>query len=290
MVSPGLLASVGKSGVISSTITSSGLELPVIGLGSWLTFDAGPVQSRRDNSRDVMRAFFELGGAMIDSSPMYASSQSVIGEGLSQIQQKQSLFSATKVWIPGRRPGIWQMEGALKLWGLDTFDLIYVHNLVDWDTHLPWLREWQSQGRVRHIGVTTSHGRRHPELLDVMSTQSMDFVQFTYNIQDREAEERLLPMAADKGLSVVINRPFKGGSLFRRVRRTPLPSWASEIDCQNWAQFYLKFIVSHPAVSCAIPATSRVEHLQENMGAMRGKLPSAEMRSEMIRYFETQTG
>ncbi len=287
IVSPGLLASVGKSRPISRAISSSGIELPVIGLGSWLTFDAGPVQSRRDNSRDVMQAFFELGGAMIDSSPMYASSQSVIGEGLSKIQQKQKLFSATKVWIPGRRPGIWQMEGALELWGLDSFDLIYVHNLVDWDTHLPWLREWQSRGRVRHIGVTTSHGRRHQELLDLISTQPMDFVQFTYNIQDREAEDRLLPFAADQGLGVVINRPFKGGSLFRKVRGTPLPGWASEIDCQNWAQFFLKFIVSHPAVSCAIPATSRVEHLQENMGALHGRLPGPSMRDRMSAHFDS---
>jgi aryl-alcohol dehydrogenase-like predicted oxidoreductase len=142
---------------------------------------------------------------------------------------------------------------------------------------------------VKHIGVTTSHGRRHQELQEIMTNESLDFVQFTYNIFDREAEQRLLPMALDKGLGVVINRPFKGGSLFRRVGGKPLPSWAAEIDCENWAQFFLKFIISHPAVTCAIPATSRVEHLQENMGALHGRLPDTEMRAEMIRYFESQS-
>jgi diketogulonate reductase-like aldo/keto reductase len=273
--------------VLSRAIRTSGHEIPAVGLGSWLTFDAGPVQSRRDNARQVMQAFFDLGGGMIDSSPMYASSQSVIGEGLARIENTGQLFSATKVWIPGRSPGIWQMEGALDLWGLESFDLLYVHNLLDWDTHLPWLREWKSEGRVRHIGVTTSHGRRHDDLAEVMSSEAMDCVQLTYNIEDREAEGRLLPLAVDRGLSVVINRPFKGGALFRRVRGKALPAWAAEIDCQNWAQFFLKFIVSHPAVTCAIPATSQVGHLRENMGALQGRLPDAAMRNRMAALFDT---
>jgi len=282
---PSAVSAAAADGLLR-TVQSTGIRLPVIGLGSWLTFDAGAVQSRRDRSRQVMQAFFDMGGGMIDSSPMYASAQSVIGEGLAAIDNDQSLFSATKVWIPGRTPGVWQMEGALEHWGLEHFDLIHVHNLLDWNTHLPWLREWQSEGRVRHIGVTTSHGRRHGELVEVMSSQELDFVQFTYNIEDREAESRLLPLAADRGLAVVINRPFKRGALFRRVRGESLPSWAQEIDCENWAQFFLKFIVSHPAVTCAIPATTRVDHLQENMGALHGRMPGREMRTEMIRYFD----
>jgi diketogulonate reductase-like aldo/keto reductase len=282
-------ASAQFSGLIKKTIPSSGLLVPAIGLGSWLTFDAGAARSRRENVQRIMQAFFDLGGGMIDSSPMYSTAQEVIGAGLEKISNKDHLFSATKVWIPGRRTGIWQMESALDLWGLDAFDLIHVHNLVDWRAHLPWLRQWQSEGRVKHIGVTTSHGRRHQELQEIMTNESLDFVQFTYNIFDREAEQRLLPMALDKGLGVVINRPFKGGSLFRRVGGKPLPSWAAEIDCENWAQFFLKFIISHPAVTCAIPATSRVEHLQENMGALHGRLPDTEMRAEMIRYFESQS-
>ena len=234
-----------------------------------------------------MQAFFDRGGGMIDSSPMYASAQSVIGEGLAKIENTQGLFSATKVWIPGRTPGIWQMESALELWGLESFDLLYVHNLVDWETHLPWLREWKAAGRVRHIGVTTSHGRRHDELISVMTNEPMDVVQFTYNIEDREAEQRLLPVAADKGLSVVINRPFQGGRLFRKVRGEPLPDWAGEIDCENWAQFFLKYIISHPAVSCAIPATSRVDHMHENMGALHGRLPDTVMRRRMTAAFDS---
>jgi diketogulonate reductase-like aldo/keto reductase len=280
------MANPGGQSVGKRAIPSTGAIVPVIGLGTWLTFDAGPVQSRRDNCRDIMREFFRLGGGMIDSSPMYASAQSVIGEGLSQITDHGGLFSATKVWIPGRSAGIWQMEGALELWGVDAFDLLHVHNLVDWRTHLPWLREWREQGRVRHIGVTTSHGRRHGELVDVMTRETLDCVQFTYNIQNREAERRLLPMAAERGLAVVINRPFRGGALFRRVRGVPLPGWAGDIDCGNWAQFFLKFIVSHPAVTCAIPATSQIDHLRENMGALHGRPPGARMRREMAAYFD----
>ena len=286
---PGMLFADNHSNVSTRRIKSSGLGMPVIGLGSWLTFDAGAARSRRENVQQIMQAFFERGGRMIDSSPMYSTAQEVIGSGLRQLENAGSLFSATKVWIPGRSTGIWQMEGALDLWGLKSFDLVYVHNLLDWDTHLPWLRDWQSEGRVRHIGVTTSHGRRHDDLVDVMNAEKMDFVQFTYNIFDREAERRLLPVAADNGLSVVINRPLKGGALFRRVRGKPLPGWASEIAVENWAQFFLKFIVSHPAVTCAIPATSRIDHLHENMGALQGPMPDAAMRAEMIRYFELQS-
>ncbi|NNE05669.1 MAG: aldo/keto reductase [Xanthomonadales bacterium] len=291
----GLAAALAVPGWASETtvglrrraIPGSGARIPVIGLGSWLTFDAGSVPHRRDNVRAVMQAFFDRGGGMIDSSPMYSSAQEVIGAGLSKIDNNQGLISATKVWIPGRGTGIWQMESALKLWGLESFDLLYVHNLLDWETHLPWMREWQQQGKVSHIGVTTSHGRRHGELLDVMRKEKMDCVQFTYNILDREAERRLLPVAQERGLAVIINRPFRGGSLFRRVRNQVLPGWAADIGIENWAQYFLKFIVSHPAVTCAIPATSQVAHLHENMGALSGPLPDERMRQQMIRYYES---
>jgi len=279
------LASDPAVGIRKRRIPSSGLAVPVIGLGSWLTFDAGAVQHRRDNVRQIIRAFFDLGGGMIDSSPMYSTAQEVIGEALARTSNKHELFSATKVWIPGRSPGRWQMESALRLWGLKSFDLIHVHNLLDWQTHLPWLRDWRTEGRVRHIGVTTSHGRRHAELQEIMSSQELDFVQFTYNLDHREAEQRLLPMVMDRGLALVINRPFDGGALFRRVRGQPLPDWAAEIACTNWAQYFLKFIVSHPAVTCAIPATSNLDHLRENMGALQGDLPDAAMRAEMLRYY-----
>lgn len=284
---PGALAAEMPLGILRKTIPSTGQRIPAIGLGSWLTFDAGAVRSRRENVRNIMQAFFYRGGGMIDSSPMYSTAQEVIGAGLEEIPNKQGLFSATKVWIPGRGTGAWQMNSALRLWGLERFDLIHVHNLLDWQTHLPWLREWRSEGKVGHIGVTTSHGRRHDEMVAVLGSQKLDFVQFTYNITHREAENRLLPLSRDRGLAVVINRPFDGGRLFRRTRNQPLPSWAAEFDCENWAQFFLKFIISHPAVTCAIPATSRVDHLHENMGALHGRLPDASMREKMMRYYES---
>ncbi len=178
------------------------------------------------------------------------------------------------------------MEHSLELWGLQSFDLIHVHNLVDWATHLPWLREWKQAGRVRYIGVTTSHGRRHGELEKILQTEDLDFVQFTYNVKKRVAEQTLLPLCRDRGIAVVINRPFERGGLFREVQGEPLPDWAAEFDCANWAQFFLKFIVSHPAVTCAIPATGDPEHLVDNMGACRGRLPDEATRRRMVEVFE----
>ena len=224
---------------------------------------------------------------MVDSSPMYGSSEAVIGWCLARIDNKAGLFSATKVWTPTQFMGIRQMEASEALWGTERFDLLQIHNLLDWEAHLETLLEWKAAGRVRYIGITTSHGRRHGDFLQVMAEQPIDFVQFTYNVLDREAEQRLLPLAAERGLAVIVNRPFRRGALFDRFAGKPLPDWAGEIDCANWAQFFLKFIVSHPAVTCAIPATSRVDHMLENMGAATGRLPDAEMRRRMIGYVES---
>jgi len=218
---------------------------------------------------------------------MYMSSQEVIGYCLAQIANKDSLFAATKVWTPGKSMGIGQMQGSQNLWGVDRFDLLQIHNMVDWETHLETLLEWKQQGRVRYVGITTSHGRRHDDMEEVMKTQPFDFVQFTYNMLDREAEERLLPLAAERGIAVIVNRPFRRGDLIERFGSEPLPEWAGEIGCTNWAQFLLKFVVSHPAVTCAIPATSRVDHMQENMGAAYGLLPDATLRTRMLDYVES---
>ena len=272
------------------SIPGSAELLPAIGLGSWITFDVLDVGGRRAVCREVMRAFFERGGRVIDSSPMYGSAQEVIGESLASLDNDEALFSASKVWIPGATTGRFQTGNSLDAWGLERFDLLQVHNMVDWQVHLPWMREWQADGRLRHTGITTSHGRRHTDMETVIRTQPCDFVQFTYNIADREAERRLLPMAADHGKAVVINRPLQGGALFERVRGQALPPFAAEIGCANWAQFFLKFIVSHPAVSCAIPATSQVAHLHENMGALALPMPDAAQRQEMVRYFERVSG
>ncbi len=268
---------------IMHAIPASGEQIPVIGMGSWLTFDVGDDEFARNSRLKVLQAFFNMGGGMIDSSPMYGTSQEVIGYCLSQIENKGTLFSATKVWTPGRWLGVQQMKHALELWGLQRFDLMQIHNMLDWRTHLETLREWKQQGRIRYIGITTSHGRRHKELEQALTQEPFDFVQFTYNVIDREAEQRLLPVAKERAIAVIINRPFQGGNLFDKIKGKPLPSWAVEIDCANWAQLFLKFIVSHPAVTCTIPATTRVDHMVENMGAGVGRLPDGSLRNRILR-------
>ncbi len=271
---------------LTRAIPKTGEKVPVIGMGSWLTFSVGDNKSAREVRIQVLRAFFEAGGGMIDSSPMYGTSEEVIGYCLKRIPNKDGLFAATKVWTPLQWYGVQQMQRSEHLWGQEPFSLMQVHNLWSWEAHLETLLKWKADGRVRYIGVTTSHGRRHQELAKIMASAPIDFVQFTYNVHDREAERRLLPLAAERQLAVIINRPFRGGGLFDLFRRDPLPPWAAEIDCANWAQFFLKFIVSHPAVTCAIPATSRVEHMHENMGAAQGRLPDPKTRRRMIRYLE----
>ena len=282
------LASLASTTQHSRIIPSSGERLPVVGLGSWLTFGIDLDDQQEMNQREqIMREFMRLGGGVLDSSPMYGTAQAVIGHCLKRIGHHQGVFSATKVWVNGLRQGVMQMERSRLLWNIPRFDLMQIHNLLDWETHLPVLQEMKTKGQIRYIGVTTSHGRRHDELIKIMRTQKVDFVQFTYNMLDREAEQRLLPMAADKGIAVVINRPFQRGGLFDHVNHHSLPVWAKEIECQSWAQFFLKYIISHPAVTCAIPATSRVDHLQENMAVAYGQLPDHGMRKKMINYIRS---
>ena len=272
---------------MSRVIPSSGERLPVIGMGSWKTFAIDPQDEQELRQREqVIREFFKFGGGMLDSSPMYGTSQLVIGQCLKRIGEYQGLFSATKVWINGTRAGFLQMEESRSRWGIEHFDLMQVHNLLDWKTHLPTLHEMKAAGQIRYVGVTTSHGSRHKKLIKIMRDHKLDFVQFTYNMLDREAEQYLLPMAAEKGIAVIINRPFQGGRLFDFVGNHPLPDWAAEIDCKSWAQYFLKFIVSHPGVTCAIPATTRVDHLQENMNAAYGHLPDQAMRKKMLEYIQ----
>ena len=274
-------------GRLTRSIPSSNERIPVIGLGSWLVFAIDPDDTEELASRTaVIRQFLELGGGMIDSSPMYGVAQDVIGRSLGQIGNHHDLFAATKVWTRGNRQGLLQMEDSRLLWGLPRLDLMQVHNLMDWQTHLPNLYAMKEEGEIRYVGVTTSHGRRHQELIDVMRAEPLDFVQLTYNLVDREAENYLLPMAADKGIAVIVNRPFQRGGLFDRFEHQALPGWASDLDCDNWAQYFLKFIISHPAVTCAIPATSRTDHLQQNMRAAYGPVPDEAMRREMVRYVE----
>ncbi|MEQ9171403.1 MAG: aldo/keto reductase [Rhodospirillales bacterium] len=270
----------------AKNIPGTGEAVPVIGMGSWITFDVGDDAPARAQRAEVLKAFFALGGGMIDSSPMYGSSEAVIGHCLQALGRPQGLFSATKVWTPGKDHGIRQMTESERLWGVPRFDLMQVHNLLGWEDHLKTLKAWKAEGRVRHIGITTSHGRRHEELETIMASQPIDFVQLTYNIEDREAERRLLPLAAEKGIAVIANRPFQRGALIDRLQGRPLPPFAAEFGAVNWAQVLLKFIVSHPAVTCAIPATSRVDHMRENMAAGRGPMPGAKDRGRMASYVE----
>jgi diketogulonate reductase-like aldo/keto reductase len=267
-------------------IPRGGETIPAIGLGSWLTFNTLPFTAARAGCVEVLRAFVSLGGTLVDSSPMYGMSEATIGDALAKTGGLTKLFSATKVWIHGRLAGITQMKASAALWGVERFDLMQVHNLVDWETHLKTLIEWKTEKRIRYIGVTTSHGRRHEAMEQIIAEQpAVDFVQFSYNIADREAERRLLPAAAEQGKAVIINRPFRTGGLFELVRGKPLPAWAAEIGCSSWAPYLLKFVISHPAVTCVIPATSRAEHLRENMQALHGPLPDAVLRRRMAEHF-----
>jgi len=272
--------------VLTKPIPSTGEAIPLVGLGSWITFNVGNDPVARNSCAEVMRAFFAAGGRLIDSSPMYGSSQKVIGYGLARLNA-QSLFSADKVWISSGASGPAQIEVSRQAWGVPRFDLLQVHNLLSWEQHLRTLLAMKAGGEVRYVGITTSEGRRHGEFERIMRTQPLDFIQATYNIVDREVEGRILPLARERGMAVIINRPFREGELIKKLQRHPLPGWATEIDCTSWAQVLLKFIVSHPAVTCAIPATTRVDHVQENMGAAAGRVPDAAFRARMAADVET---
>jgi diketogulonate reductase-like aldo/keto reductase len=262
-------------------IPSSGEAIPLVGLGTWITFNVGNDVRARDACAEVVRAFFANGGRLIDSSPMYGSSQPVIGHALARLGRPEALFSAEKVWIGDGARGDAQMEASRAFWGVPRFDLMQVHNLLAWEAHLPRLMAMKAQGQLRYVGITTSEGRRHADIERVMKTQPIDFVQFTYNPVDREVEQRLLPLAAERRIAVLVNRPFREGDLLRALQRHKLPGWAAELGCDGWAQAVLKFIVSHPAVTCAIPATSQVAHVVQNLGAARGPMPDAALRARM---------
>ena len=272
---------------ILRAIPATGEMLPAIGLGTWITFDVPPNQPAEAPLVPVMQTFFERGGRMVDSSPMYGYAEAVIGDLLTDTRTRPRLFSATKIWTPNQAFGRHQFEQSLKLWGIPRFDLVHVHNLVRWEAHLETLRSERAAGRVRYIGVTTSEGHKHDEMERALTREHFDFVQLTYNFADRRIEERLLPLAAERGTAVIVNRPFDAGGLFAAVRGRDLPSYAREFDCVNWAQFFLKFVISHPAVVCAIPATSKAAHMAENIGALYGRLPDKSMRTRMAKEFST---
>jgi diketogulonate reductase-like aldo/keto reductase len=272
--------------VLLKMVPSSKEYIPSVGMGTWITFNVGGSKRLRDARLEVLKTFFALGGGMIDSSPMYGSSEEVIGYCLEKLGYPSSLFSATKVWTSNENRGTEEIAKSQDLWGVDAFDLMQVHNLLSWEAHLETLRELKNKGALRYIGVTTSHGSRHGELEKIMRTEEIDFVQLTYNVLQTKADKRLLPLAKERGIAVIANRPFEGGSLFDRYENKPLPPWAKALDIDNWAHYFLKFIISHPAVTCAIPATTQVAHMKENMGAMQGAMPDEAMRQKMLRYLQ----
>jgi aryl-alcohol dehydrogenase-like predicted oxidoreductase len=289
-------ASAADDGTLRRPIPRTGERINAVGLGTWLAFDVGEEAVARRRRLQVLQAFFAAGGGMIDSSPMYGRAERLLGDLLPQVEHGGRLFAATKVWTAFARVGPTQMAESLRLWGQGIdgrvpgreprrFDLMQVHNLLNWPEHLKTLRAWRDQGRLRYIGVTTSHGRRHDEMAQVLRREPVDFMQITLNLDDRSALP-LIELAAERGVAVIVNRPFDGGLLFNRVGQRPLPDVARELGCANWAQLFRKWILSHPAVTCAIPATTNPAHLAENMGALRGPVADAAQRRRIGAAFD----
>jgi aryl-alcohol dehydrogenase-like predicted oxidoreductase len=275
------------SGPLARRVPKTGEAIPAVGLGTWQVFDVASDAKEKAQARETLKVFVELGGRVIDSSPMYGSSESVTGELAAALGVKGRLFVATKVWTSGRQAGIRQMEDSMRKLRVERLDLMQVHNLVDAPTHLATLREWKSAGRIRYLGVTHYHAGAHADLEKIIRPGDVDFVQVNYSLAEPEADRRLLAAAADSRTAVIVNRPFAEGSMFRRVRDKPLPAWAQEIGCTSWAQFFLKWIIAHPAVTCAIPGTRNPKHVADNLGAASGPLPDEAMRRRMSVYFES---
>ena len=265
-------------------IPKTGEAIPRIGLGTWQTFDIGSDAAERAPRREVLERFLAAGGRVIDSSPMYGKAEEVTGDLLADLGAIGKPFLATKVWTTGKRSGVEQMQRSMRRMRTEKLDLMQVHNLQDWKTHLPVMREWKQAGTFRYIGITHYGHAAFGELEQIMRKESIDFIQLPYNIADRAAEQRLLPAAKDTGTAVIVMRPFEEGDLFRTVKGKALPPWAADFDCASWAQFFLKFILGHPAVTCPIPATSKPAHLADNVGAGQGRLPDEPSRQKMIRY------
>ncbi len=268
--------------MLARTIPSSGEKLPVIGLGTWQAFDVDLTADNRRRLEEVLSLFVKLGSRVIDSSPMYGRAEEVIGDLTATLGIRDKVFLATKVWTRGKENGIKSMERSMALLRTKRVDLMQVHNLVDVQTHLATLREWKQQDRIRYLGITHHEAGAFPDVEKIMHNEKLDFLQINYSLMEREAEQRILPLAQERDVAVIVNRPFGAGDLFGKVRSKPLPDWATEFDCRSWAQFFLKWIVAHPAVTCAIPATDKPVHLEDNMQGGVGRLPDEKMRRRMV--------
>jgi aryl-alcohol dehydrogenase-like predicted oxidoreductase len=273
-----------SSRMLARTIPSSGEKLPVIGLGTWRAFDVDLTTENRRQLEEVLSLFVKLGGCVIDSSPMYGRAEGVIGDLTATLGIRDKVFLATKVWTRGKENGIKSMERSMALLRTKRVDLMQVHNLLDVHTHLATLREWKEQGRIRYLGITHHEEGAFPDVEKIMRSEKLDFLQINYSLMEREAEQNILPLAQERGIAVLINRPFGAGDLFGKVRSKPLPDWATEFDCRSWAQFFLKWIVGHSAVTCAIPATDKPGHLEDNMQGGVGRLPDENMRRRMVEF------
>jgi aryl-alcohol dehydrogenase-like predicted oxidoreductase len=286
----GILAGVKKkalaqpSSILKRPIPRSGEMLPAVGVGTWQTFDVGASAPERGELKEVLRLLVEHGGSVVDSSPMYGRAEGVVGDLSAELNLRDRLFLATKVWTSGRESGIRQMENSFRLMRAQRMDLMQVHNLQDVSVHAKTLREWKDSGRIRYAGITHYHAGAYADLERLVKTRQWDFVQFNYSMAEREAEQRLLPLCAESGVAVIVNRPFSQASLFPKVKGKPLPAWARDFDCASWAQFFLKYLLSHPAVTCVIPGTRRVDHLKDNVQAGMGRLPDGKTRRRMVEY------
>jgi diketogulonate reductase-like aldo/keto reductase len=276
-----------ESKVIKRSIPSSNEQLTAVGCGTWLTFDVGNDPSEREPLKGVLKTLIEKTGSVIDSSPMYGRSERVVGELSTELSLNSKLFIATKVWTTGEQEGIRQMNNSFSLLKRDKLDLLQIHNLTDWRTHLKTLRSWKESGRVRYIGITHYLESAYDTIENILNTNTLDFLQINYSVTSRKAAERLFPLAQEKRVAVIINRPFEGGALFSTVKGMQVPEWAREFDCVSWAQFFLKFILSNPTVTCVIPGTDRPDHMIDNMGAAVGSLPTEKHRSQMIKLLNS---
>jgi diketogulonate reductase-like aldo/keto reductase len=277
----------GSSAMLTRAIPSSNEELPVIGLGTWQAFDVNLTADVRKQLEAVLSLFVKLGGRVIDSSPMYGRAEEVIGDLTSALGIREKVFLATKVWTRGKQSGIQSIERSMSLLRTNRIDLMQVHNLVDVNTQLATLQEWKQQGRIRYTGITHYESGALIEIEKLMRSEKFDFLQINYSLMEPEAEKRVLPLAHDRGIAVIANRPFGAGDLFGKVRSKPLPDWAADFDCRSWAQFFLKWIVANPAITCAIPATDKTSHLEDNMRAGIGRLPDEKMRQRMAQLISS---
>ena len=277
-------ANESSSAMLTRAIPSSGEKLPVIGLGTWQAFDVDLTADNRRQLEEVLSLFVKFGGRVIDSSPMYGRAEAVMGDLTATLGIRDKLFLATKVWTHGKESGIKSMERSMALLRTKRIDLMQVHNLVDVHTHLATLREWKEQGRIGYVGITHHEAGAFGEIEKLMRSEKLDFVQINYSLMEPQAEQSLLPLARERGIAVLANRPFGAGDLFDKVPSKPLPDWASEFDCRSWAQFFLKWIVAHSAITCAIPATNKPGHLEDNMQGGTGRLPDPKTRRRMVEF------